>query len=434
MNGFSQLLTLLILTSLLAVPLKAQEQQAKAAYKEGEQHRKDRKYAEAIADYELAISYAPTVPQYHLKKGQCHYILKEYETAIETFEGLTKISPQTMAAYNSLWKLYGIQDQPEKMIKTYERAIEAAPKDHLKLLYTVKIIDFLDQQGRTEDMLPYLEQTLDFEREAPETNYVWGKYHSNRSEYEKALPYFEKAAAAVADKPLKVSGQFIYWLGKTYYELGRYPKALPQLRKITAGPFAPLAFQMLPDYYYFVGAAYHDLYRPQAAKDALMHAIQIDPSFDKADQLLTREKVILERAGELANAKLEKLANETDEGKRLQLRVQIAELLLQGKEYGRAKRMAEKYLIEKPDNANMKLLRWMAEFMDTQQEVPLKNIELAAEELSGAEKSRYQAALGMLYTLHGNKEKAIEILEAVRDDKQSDFRHLADYELSHLKK
>lgn len=422
-------LTLLLLASL---PLWAQEQQAKSYFQSAEKKRKARQYAEAIIDYETAISYAPTIPDYYIQKGRCHFILKEYSAAIETFEQVLTVDPKTFEAYNSLWKLYGLEKQPDKMIQTYERAAKAATSDKLKLLYVINIIDFLDKTDRESEVMPYLEQVKEINATAPETQFVWGKYHLKRDEKEQAITYLESAMKQMEDKPLKESGQYLYLLGKAYYESARYGAALELLKKITAGPYQPLAFRMLPDYHYFVGAAYHDLFQPQAAKDALMQALNIDPNHEAAGRLLVRERVILERADELAETMSKKLSTETDGEKRLQLRGQLSELYLQGGEYAKAVRTAKDYLSSKPDDSDVKLIGWMAEFMESQEPTALAMLENEAESLSGATQMRYKTALGILYRRTGQEEKAIEAFKEVSADKNSDFRHLADYELSQL--
>ncbi|MGF1534406.1 MAG: tetratricopeptide repeat protein, partial [Bernardetiaceae bacterium] len=261
----------------LAITGQAQEQQAKEYFEAGEKHRKARRYKEAIVAYETAASYNPTMSDAYVQKGRCQFILKEYEGAAETFEQIIEISPQTFEAYNSLWKIYGIQEKPEQMIQTYERAAEAATKPELKQLYLLKIADFLDKSDRTTDMLPYLEQAKEINSDAPELQYLWGKYHVNQEQYKEALPYLEGAYAQTKAKPIKESGQYLYLLGYTYAQLDRYLDALPILKKITEGPYQPMAYRLLPEYHYYVGAAYHDLYQPEAAKAALERALRIDP-------------------------------------------------------------------------------------------------------------------------------------------------------------
>ncbi|MEM6297162.1 MAG: tetratricopeptide repeat protein [Bacteroidota bacterium] len=431
MSYFKPILTFIILFTLTLPELFAQEQQANESFAAAERHRKARRYSEAIAGYETAISYAPTITKFYVQKGKCHFILKQHDAAIETMETALEVDPQAFEAYNALWKLYNEKGDSEKMLQTYDRAIEAANSSKVKLVYTIKILEYLEGEKMVDEMVPYLEQAREYDFNAPETQYMWGRYEIDKGNYEAAIPYLKKAEASMVAKNASPEQllPYFFWLGKAYYETGGYDNAIPILREVKGGKYKQQAFRMLPDYNYYVAAAYSDLFQDDEAEKVLMNVLAMDDSFAPASKLLTRVKSIQKGAAELATNQKAAVRKETDPKKQFAKAVQLADFQLRAEQYADAKETTLQLSTQKPNVPDVVLINLLAGYYASPNLGAVAAIEEKAKSLTGNDQSRYEAMVALLYKAEGNQEKAIEYFKKVHRNPKSDFRHLADYEL-----
>jgi tetratricopeptide (TPR) repeat protein len=102
----------------------------------GEVLKCDKKYEQAIAQYDKGIAIDPTNPYGYELKGSLHYIQnnskaseQSYERAIELYRQRILTNPSDRSSLKSLANILSLQDKPDEMIAIYRRGIEQNPND-----------------------------------------------------------------------------------------------------------------------------------------------------------------------------------------------------------------------------------------------------------------------------------------------------------------
>jgi len=77
-------------------------------------------YTEALKNFNKATLLKPDYIEALVNKGNCHYMLKEYNDAVATFEEVLRINPNSKMANKNLSHLYGLLGDTEKQ-QLYDR-------------------------------------------------------------------------------------------------------------------------------------------------------------------------------------------------------------------------------------------------------------------------------------------------------------------------
>jgi len=84
-------------------------------------------YKDALQSFDMAISLKPDFTGALVNKGNCHYMLKDYNAAIKAFEAVLAVEPNSQIAFKNLSTLYGMLGNNEMQL-FYNNKIEGTKK------------------------------------------------------------------------------------------------------------------------------------------------------------------------------------------------------------------------------------------------------------------------------------------------------------------
>jgi len=203
------------------------ESQAKIAFNKGGSLLKQRKYDEAVAEFDKAIAIDAKYGKAYYMKGYALTRLKRYAEAAQSYEKVLEINPGDSKAIFALGKLYEAQGEGKKAISLYEKALEADP-GNAKAAYSI------------------------------------GAVYVGWDAYTNAVDAFNKAVNIDSTYDLAYTG-----LGTSLLELGKVGEAVDKLKK---------AISLDPknnDSYYRLAKAYNSTGQYSDALTAADKAIQL---------------------------------------------------------------------------------------------------------------------------------------------------------------
>jgi serine/threonine-protein kinase len=135
----------------------------------------------------------------------------------------------------------------------------------------------LNWQDKQSEAIAEYRQALDLDPDNDYASWGLGSVYFNQKDYEKALPYLERA---VEDVPSNAGYQ--HWLGACYYKLERYEEALPHFeRSVEEDPNDA-------DFLAWEAWCYYQLGRYDEAYEAVSKALEIDPDVADGQELMDR--------------------------------------------------------------------------------------------------------------------------------------------------
>jgi outer membrane protein assembly factor BamD len=207
--------------------LKKIEGDPEILYKQGLAQFNKRDYHEALKKFEELKSSFPDSPPYtvwaELKVGDCHFLKKEYVEAVAAYEEFKKIHPGHeevpyvqfqigMSYFNQMLTLDRDQTSTKKALSSFEYLIANSSPS----LFTEKAREKVDVCKK---------------RLADHEFYV-GNFYYNQGSFQAAASRLEGLLEKFPKNPEE--DKTLYFLGKSYLELGLWEKAEPAFRKIVA--------------------------------------------------------------------------------------------------------------------------------------------------------------------------------------------------------
>lgn len=223
--------------------------------------------AEAIEDFEKALTYQPEDWAAHNNLGCCYKYLGQYEKAIEELEKSAKIVERTgikkTLPYTNLADIYEITRQYEKAIECYEEALKTDREriyfyqkigemyfylgDYENSIhyfeiygekcggkrYCIKIGDCYVAMGNLKKAKNYYEQAISEKKQNPVSLYdaynAYAEHMVDIFEYKQVIKRLDQIERAVVKLSAKISAssRARHWLLKaqTYYMLHKFSKA-----------------------------------------------------------------------------------------------------------------------------------------------------------------------------------------------------------------
>jgi tetratricopeptide (TPR) repeat protein len=141
------------------VNLRPTTDPAELAYQRGEQLREEKKYGEAIREYEEALKQRRRFPEARLGLARSLLTLNEYEKAQEQAEqSIRERRGQDPEGYTILGNVFRGQGLYEEAAEKYRRALQQtknfSPEAHAGLAIT------LDEMGETEEAIGHLRKAI----------------------------------------------------------------------------------------------------------------------------------------------------------------------------------------------------------------------------------------------------------------------------------
>jgi hypothetical protein len=178
-------------------------------------------------------------------------------------------------------RILRMADVPEEEEKLYLRALENDPYDTLSYF---NLAAYYHTNDLYDEAISVLDTLLKVDPLYPKANWMKGNIYVKRHEYEKALPYLEKAYPILAD-----NSDFLYELGAAYVGTDQPEKALDIGQQI---------IKLTPDYldaYHILGLSYYSLGDLEKAAQAWEYIISRDPTDSVAMDNLQELREYLEK-------------------------------------------------------------------------------------------------------------------------------------------
>jgi tetratricopeptide (TPR) repeat protein len=209
----------------------------------GQLHDPER-YTDAMDYFEKAIILAPSNVIYHNLLAQTHYILQDYEVAVEKLQTSTAIDEKYPPTWNLLGDTYAAMSKANEALDAHIQGMSLLVREDGVDLFADQFLDrrldFYVSAGRVDDFVAALEQVAqdrtvraedleasDEARHRAQKSYakiqcVIGRAYNLGEQQEAALPYLEECRA-LGDN----SNRTIRELANTYLSMEAFDQALP---------------------------------------------------------------------------------------------------------------------------------------------------------------------------------------------------------------
>lgn len=208
----------------------------------------------------------------HFNQGAEYLSQKKYPEAIKEFEKAIQKDPKNIDAYNCLGAVYQIMGEIDKALESYQKTISLGP-DHLGALLQLGTLYL--QAGKAEEGKATLEKALRVNPESPEPYLHLGIYSIGKEDWTIAKAHFQKVLEL---DPKNLTAQ--NHLASVYHKLGESDKALAICQAVLSShPKDPSAL-------YNFGCISMDQRKYSEALEAFQKLIDTYPDYSKAYQYM----------------------------------------------------------------------------------------------------------------------------------------------------
>jgi len=222
----------------------------------------------AIETYTFNIQLEPSYFEGHLHLGMLYYRLKQFSEAITHLTQALTINAKQPEAHIVLGLTYLQQDQFEEAAKVLEEGIKQNPKS-ADLYFNLGTV--YDKLNRFDDVVRVMETAIGLDpHHADALNYLGYSYAERGVKIDQALSLTKRA---VALKPS--NGYYVDSLAWAMFKSGMFTEALTEMKRAVAlAGDDPVLYEHLGDIY----AKQRNL---SDAREAWLHALELDPSNNK---------------------------------------------------------------------------------------------------------------------------------------------------------
>ncbi len=248
---------------------------------------------ERLGQYDLAGQAYASVPRTSedfksASIGRAEVLRKSGDTpgAIKVLEKLAQEYPDNVSVLNGLGDIYRGDEQFEKAIEAYDRAIallDNPPAPYWVVYYARAISE--SQLDRWPEAEADLRKALELSPDQPQVlNYLGYSFLERRSNLDEAQKMIETAA-----QEMPQSGAIIDSLGWMFYRLGKYEQALePMQRAVKLLPVDPIINDHYGDVLWMVG-------RKREARFQWQRALSFDPEPQDAERIRRKLDIGLDK-------------------------------------------------------------------------------------------------------------------------------------------
>lgn len=252
----------------LTLILKARPAELKVRDYLGYIYEEAKETEKAIEAYTLNVQLEPTYFEGHLHLGLLYYRLKKFPDAMEHLERAIALNPKQPEPHIVMGLAYLQQKQFEKSAGAFEEGIRHNPQNADLHFNLGTAYDKLD---RFDDVVVAMETAIKLDpHHADALNYLGYSYAERGIRVDLAVVLTKQAVALKPD-----NGYYVDSLGWALFKSGQLSDALREIQKAVAlvGD-DPVIFEHLGDIY----AKQQKL---SDAREAWLHALELDPSNDK---------------------------------------------------------------------------------------------------------------------------------------------------------
>lgn len=252
----------------LTLILKARPAELKVRDYLGYIYEESKDTQKAIDAYTLNVQLEPTFFEGHLHLGVLYYRLKRFPEATEHLGHAIALNPKQPESHIVQGLAYLQLEQFDKSAEAFQEGIRHNPKNadlHFNLGTAY------DKLNRFDDVVRAMETAIKLDpHHADALNYLGYSYADRGIKIDQALSLTKQA---VALKP--ENGYYIDSLGWAYYKSGLLTEALTELKRAAA------LIGDDPVIYEHLGDIYAKQQRFSDAREAWLHALELDPSNNK---------------------------------------------------------------------------------------------------------------------------------------------------------
>src|SRR5215467_1572155 len=248
--------------------LKARPAELKVRDYLGYIYEESKETQKAIDAYTLNIQLEPTFFEGHLHLGVLYYRLKRFPEATEHLGHAIALNPKQPESHIVQGLAYLQLEQYDKSADAFQEGIRHNPKNadlHFNLGTAY------DKLNRFDDVVHAMETAIKLDpHHADALNYLGYSYADRGIKIDQALSLTKQAVALKPD-----NGYYIDSLGWAYYKSGLLTEALTELKRAAA------LVGDDPVIYEHLGDIYAKQQRFSDAREAWLHALELDPSNNK---------------------------------------------------------------------------------------------------------------------------------------------------------
>ncbi|MBX7173113.1 MAG: tetratricopeptide repeat protein [Pyrinomonadaceae bacterium] len=196
----------------------------------GDAFQRQRKFDDAAAAYERAISAKPDIVNSFLNLGQIYQIQNRLPEAVAIAKKGIENHPNDGNLYISLSWFYSLTDQNEEAATTAKKATELLPKEPMGYTNLCRAYNDLKQYNAAIDAC---NTALKLNPNDGETNFYMARALDFQKKPDAATPYYNKAVKGLIDytKSLPDNADGYYLLGNAYYAVGKRSEAINAYRQ-----------------------------------------------------------------------------------------------------------------------------------------------------------------------------------------------------------
>jgi tetratricopeptide (TPR) repeat protein len=252
----------------LNVILKARPAELKVRDYLGYIYEESKDTQKALETYAFNVQLEPTFFEGHLHLGVLYYRLKKFPEATEHLGRAIALNPKQPEAYIVQGLAYLQQEQYDKSSEVFLEGIRHNPKSadlHFNLGTTY------DKLNRFDDVVQAMETAIKLDpHHADALNYLGYSYADRGIRIDQAISLTKQA---VALKP--ENGYYVDSLGWAFFKSGQLAEALVELKRAAA------LVGDDPVIYEHLGDIYAKQQRLSDAREAWLHALELDPTNHK---------------------------------------------------------------------------------------------------------------------------------------------------------
>ncbi len=228
--------------------------------------------AKGVARASAQVAKAPDVSGHYFILGLAHLANKESEPAEQALAKATELDKQNVQAWVALAQVQTTRGSVDKAAASYQRAIEADPKQPVVYLLFGTLEEGRNNWQRAQELYQKsLQVQPDFALAANNLAYLMLEHGGN---IDAALSYAQVARRGLPDLPN--TADTLAW---AYYHKGAYASAIDLLQE---------AVKKAPQnatYHYHLGMAYAKNNDKAKAKQHLSRVLQLNPTYEQAPEI-----------------------------------------------------------------------------------------------------------------------------------------------------
>lgn len=178
------------------------------------------RFPDALAYFEKATILAPSNVIYHNLWAQTHYIMQNYEAALDRLQTSISIDGKYPPTWLLLGDTYAAMGNVDQALRAHSQAIKLSNEFFDQFID--QRLTFYISAGRLDDIVAAMQQASQDRPDDPQIRWAIGHAYNLSGQYDKAIPYLEQARA-LGDNSQRVLRE----LGSIYLAQNLFDQALP---------------------------------------------------------------------------------------------------------------------------------------------------------------------------------------------------------------